>query len=70
MNTFTVEITGRDMVPCARLLEALTGAGLLSSDIVWEELDNKVILHIKGDGTDKRWFAFEMKRFHTKVEKE
>lgn len=56
-----VLIRGKDLSPCARLLEALTKAGLLTSEITWEDLPDKILLHVPD--SDKNRQAFERCRF-------
>jgi hypothetical protein len=44
----TVYIKGRDVIPTARLLDALARSGLLSERVTWEETGDRIKLTIHG----------------------
>ena len=56
-----VLIRGKDLSPCARLLEALTRTGLLTPEITWEDLPDKILLHVPNSDENRQ--AFERCRF-------
>jgi hypothetical protein len=64
---FAVALEGRGITAQARLLECLTQANLLSPNLTWEEVGDKIILHVE-NAPDGAMIPFIKKGFRT-VEK-
>ncbi len=62
-----VEIKGRNLIPCVKLLESLTRTGLLSPKLTWEESLDKATLTI-ADAPPEFKDIFEQKGFTVKDE--
>lgn len=64
-----VTITDRDQIPCARLLDALTKANLLSGKLTWQEYEDKIVLYVdtsKDEGGPNVGLEFQRNRFQVK----
>lgn len=57
----TVIIEGRNLIPCAKLLEALTNATLLDPKCLWDEELDKIKLTVPDDDQTRK--SFESKGF-------
>lgn len=62
---FRVTIEGNDIIPMARILDALTRAGLLDSAITWSERGNALTVNV--DGTPAMMSVFQVARFKCRV---